>query len=274
MSRNKSLILLALAAIGFSIGGLFIKSVAWSPLAIAGTRSAIAAVVILLCIGKPRFTWSKPQLIGAFSYMATVICFVLATKLTTAANAILLQYTMPLFIAFFSYYFLRERVTRADWLTILVIFCGMVLFFFDNLNTHGMVGNLIAILAGASFASCTICIRMQKDSSPLETTLLGNLFTALVAVPFWFQGLPDAVSCFNLLILGVFQLGLPYVAYTLALKKVEALEASLVAVIEPVLNPLWVLVFVGEAPGIWAVIGGSIVLISSVGRCIYREKNG
>ena len=82
MSRNKSLILLALAAIGFSIGGLFIKSVAWSPLAIAGTRSAIAAVVILLCIGKPRFTWSKPQLIGAFSYMATVICFVLATKLT------------------------------------------------------------------------------------------------------------------------------------------------------------------------------------------------
>lgn len=272
LTRKKAMVLLILAAIGFSIGGLFIKSVNWHPLAIAGTRSAIASLVILLCLGKPKFTWSKPQLFGAFSYMTTVICFVIATKLTTAANAILLQYTMPIYIALFGYYFLKEKTAKADWVTIFFVFCGMLLFFVDSLSTEGMIGNLFAILAGVSFASCTICLRLQKDESPLETTLLGNLLTSLVAIPFFMQGLPDVTSCINLVILGVFQLGLPYICYTLALTRVKALDASLIAVIEPILNPIWVVIFMEESPGFWAFIGGFIVIAATSIRCLQGEK--
>ena len=140
------------AGILWSFGGLLIKWVDWSPLAISGGRSGIAALVFLAYLRRPRFTWSPVQLGAAVAYSATVITFVVANKLTTAANAILLQYTAPIYAALLGWWFLRERVTWRDWLTMGVVSGGMALFFIDKLSLGGMWGNLLAMLSGVTWA--------------------------------------------------------------------------------------------------------------------------
>lgn len=272
LSRERAILFMVAAATLWSIGGVLIKMINWHPLAIAGTRSAIAALVILAFLRKPKFTWSISQVGGALAYAATVILFVTATKLTTAANAILLQYTAPIYVAILGAYFLKEKTTWQDWATICIVLCGMGLFFLDHVSFQGFWGNLCAMLSGVSFAACTMFLRKQKDGSPVETAFLGNVLTALLAVPFWFQGLPDQSSCQGLLLLGVFQLGISYILYTLSMTKLTALEGTLIPVVEPILNPVWVFVFLGERPGGWALLGGTIVLLTVTTRCIWAQK--
>jgi len=197
-----------------------------------------------------------------------VILFVLANKLTTAANAILLQYTSPIYVALFGAWFLGERATRLDWITIFVVIGGMVLFFLDDLTTGGLWGNVCAISSGVTFACVVLCMRKQKNDSPLESIFLGNILTALVGLPFMFEAMPNASSWVGLLLSGVFQLGLSHVLYAAAIKHIAALESILIAVIEPILNPLWVLLIMGETPGPWALLGGFIVLVSVTIRCV------
>ena len=258
---------LALAAsVLWSSGGLLIKWVAWNPLAISGARSAIATVVLLLALRRIRFSWSFAQVGGAVVYAATVILFVIATKLTTSANAILLQYTAPVYAALFGAWFLGERVSWLDWATIAVVIGGMVLFFFDRLTPGGMLGNVFAIASGVTYAGLVTLLRKQKDASPLESVLMGNVLTALIGLPFMLQGAPGGASWIGLIFLGVFQLGLSYVLYSSAIKHITVLEAILVSVIEPILNPVWVYLVMGEAPGRWALVGGLIVLIGMAAR--------
>ena len=152
MNRRTAVIYLFLAALCWSLGGVLIKGVVWHPLAISGVRSFIAAVLILLVFGRPRFTWSAPQIGGALAYAATSILFVVSTKLTTAANAILLQYTAPAFAALFGIRYLGERPRRSDWITLAAVMAGMVLFFFDRLTLAGLWGNLTALTSGVTFA--------------------------------------------------------------------------------------------------------------------------
>jgi drug/metabolite transporter (DMT)-like permease len=260
--RYKAISFVMVAAILWSSGGLLIKWVSWSPIAIAGARSAIAALVLLVALRRPRLTFSSAQIYGAIAYTATVILFVLANKLTTAANAILLQYTAPVYTALFGAWFLGERATRFDWITILVVIGGMVLFFLDDLATGGFWGNVCAISSGVTFASFIVLMRRQKNESPLECVFLGNILTALIGFPFMFEAMPSASSWIGLVLLGVFQLGLSHALYAVAIKHVTALEAMLISVIEPILNPLWVFLIMGEAPGPWALVGGLIVLVS------------
>ena len=258
---------LALAAsILWSSGGLLIKWVSWNPLAISGARSAIAAVVLLLALRRIRFSWSFAQVGGAVVYAATVMLFVAATKLTTSANAILLQYTAPVYAALFGAWFLGERVSWLDGATIAVVIGGMVLFFFDRLTPGGMLGNALAIASGVTYAGLVTFLRKQKDASPLESILMGNILTALLGLPFMLQGAPGGASWIGLILLGVFQLGLSYVLYSSAIKHITVLEAILVSVIEPILNPVWVYLAMGEAPGRWALAGGTIVLIGMAAR--------
>jgi len=250
------------ASVLWSSGGLLIKWVSWSPLAIAGARSAIAAVVLLVALRHPHFSWSFAQVGGAVVYTTTVILFVVATKLTTAANAILLQYTAPVYAALFGAWFLGERVAWLDWVIIAAVLGGMTLFFLDRLTPGGLWGNICAIASGVSYAGLVTFLRKQKSGSPLESILIGNLLTALVGLPFMLQGPPGGASWVGLIFLGVFQLGLSYVLYSTAIKYITALEAILVAVVEPILNPLWVFLLIGEAPGRWALLGGTVVLIA------------
>jgi len=272
--KTKAIIYLIITALLWSSGGLLIKMVTWNPVAIAGTRSAIAGLVILAFRRRMTFNWGFAQVGGALCYAATVILFVMATKLTTAANAILLQYSAPIYVAILSYWLLKERITRSDLMTITATSGGMVLFFLDDLSKGGFWGNVSAILSGIAFAGTTLMLRKQKDHSPLESVFLGNILTALIGLPFMVRSMPDAQGWIVLVLLGVFQLGFSYILYAEALKQVTAIEGILIPILEPILNPLWVFLMIGEIPGPWAIIGGIFVLVSVTLRCLSTLKQG
>jgi drug/metabolite transporter (DMT)-like permease len=266
--RHRAIFFLILAAVLWSSGGLFIKSVDWNPVAIAGVRSFIAALVLFAFLRRPNFTWSLPQVGGAIAYSMTVTLFVVSTKLTTAANAILLQYTAPVYVALLGAWFLGEQTEWFDWVIILAVIGGMALFFLDRLTVGNIWGNVCAILSGVSFAFIVLFMRKQKTGSTLETVILGNLLTGLIGLPFMFESAPGAMSWAGLSFLGLIQLGFSYVLYSEAIKHVSAIEAILIPGIEPILNPIWVFLVLGERPGKWAFVGGLIVLISVTIRCV------
>jgi drug/metabolite transporter (DMT)-like permease len=266
--RTRSIILLVITAILWSLGGVLIKSIKLNPVAIAGIRSAIATVVLLIVIKKPKITWSFPQIGAALAYSGTVILFVMANKTTTAANAILLQYTAPIYVALFGAWFLKEKTKIFDWVIIFIVLGGMALFFLDHLSTSGILGNILAAASGVCFGFLAIFMRMQKDGSPLESVLLGNILTAVIGIPFMFNSALTAQGWSMLLIMGVVQLGIPYILYSMAIKHVTALEAILIPIIEPILNPVWVFLMLGEIPGTWAIIGGIIVVAAVTLRCV------
>ena len=137
---------LVAVAVLWSSGGVLIKLIEWNPLAIAGMRSAITAVLIMIVVRKPKFSFSSVQIGGAICFLGTVLCFVSATKLTTAANAILLQYTAPIYTALFAHRFLVEETSWVDWITIAVVLCGVALFFLDDLTLGGYYGNILALV--------------------------------------------------------------------------------------------------------------------------------
>lgn len=266
--RSKAILLLAATAVLWSLGGLLIKLVDAVPLAISGVRSTIAFIILLAVIRKPKFNWSVAQLGAALAYTATTMLFVTATKTTTAANAILLQFTAPVYVAILGMWFLKEKVRLTDWVTIFIVIGGMGLFFLDSLSTKGFWGNICGAASGVSFAFFTVFMRMQKDGSPMESVLLGNLFTAIIGLPFLSQSVPSPSGWTYLVILGVVQLGIPYVLYSIAIKNATALEAILVPVLEPILNPVWVLLAIGEVPSTLTLLGGAVVLMTVTLRCV------
>jgi drug/metabolite transporter (DMT)-like permease len=249
------------AALCWSAGGLLIKWIPWPPLAVASGRGLLAALVLALATRSLRFTWTPVQVGAAVAYALCTIGFVAATKLTTAANAILLQYTAPIWIALFGASVLGERTTRSDWWAVGVTLAGMLLFFADSLRWSGVLGNLIGVASGISFAAMTLLMRKQKQGSVTESIILGNLIAGATGL-FWLVEAPglNASGWVALLALGVIQLGLSYMLYARAIKHVTALEAVLIPVIEPILNPVWVMLFVGERPGPLSLCGGLLVL--------------
>ncbi len=265
-SKPKAIVLLICSAFLWSTAGVLIKWVQWHPLAICGMRSLIAAAVLWIYLRKPHFHWSFAQVGGAVAYAATVLLYVSAVKMTTAANAILLQYTAPAWVAIFSAGFLRERVTRLDWISVGLIFAGMVLFFREGLASVSFLGDLLAVLSGFTIAWMTLFMRKQKDGSSLESALLGNLIAAAVGLPFMFQSAPTAQGWLGIALLGVFQLGLSYIFYTRALKVVTAVEAIIVSTLEPILNPIWAFLLIAERPSAWALAGGALVVLAVTGR--------
>ncbi len=271
MTRRKAVLYLLATALLWSTGGLFIKWIDLHPLALAGLRSAISALFLLAATGRlsprrlrllrqPPFRLSPLSLAAGLSYAGVVILFVLATKLTTAANAIVLQYTAPIFVALFSYGFLGERVSGADWLTIGAVLGGLLLFFVGRLSPAGLWGNLIAIGAGMCFAWLALLLRRQKDASPVESIILGNLLAALICLPFILRARPSPADWLGVLYLGVVQLGAAYLLYSQAVPYVRAVELILIPVIEPLLNPVWVFLALGERPGLWGALGGVVVV--------------
>lgn len=272
--RAKAIFYLLIASILWSTGGMLIKMVDWNPVAIAGSRSGISALLMFAYLRKPKFTKSKVQIAGACFYASTVILFVVANKMTTAANVILLQYTAPIWVAFLGAWILKEKTLRVDWLSILMVSGGMVLFFMGDLGDGALMGNVLAVLSGVFLALTVVFLRLQKDGSQIEMTLLGNVFTFIVSIPFILQSMPDLQSIIGIIILGIFQLGISYILFSLAVRHVSAFEAILIPVIEPVLNPIWVFLATGEQPGELAVLGGLIVVLSVTLRSFYISKMG
>jgi drug/metabolite transporter (DMT)-like permease len=260
--------LLVTAAVLWSLAGVLIKWVSLTGPAVAGYRSAIALPVLLLFFDRRSINFSAAQLVGAVAYAATVTLFVSATKLTTSGNAILLQYTAPIYVALLSGWLLRERVRWFDWAAIAAVLGGMALFFMDGLSASGMTGNLLAVLSGVAYATLVIAMRRQKDGSPAGSAILGNLLTVLVCLPWMVRSAPAGDDWIGLALLGVFQIGLSYVCYSVAIRNVTAMEAILIPVVEPILNPLWVFWFMGEKMGSWALWGGLAVILAVIFRSV------
>ena len=260
MKREKALALLIGAALCWSLGGVLIKWVDWNPMAIAGARSLIAAVFVWFAFPGMKFSWSFYQLAGAGAYAANMVTFVVANKMTTSANAVLLQYTAPAWVAFFSAWFLRERIRRSDWVTISLVMGGVVLFFMDKLTFTGFWGNMVAIASGFSFGWVFLLFRRQKEDGPYGSLFLGNILAGIICLPFMFQGSPGGQGIAVLLLLGIVQLGVAYSLFSVATRYVTAIDAALILLLEPLLNPVWTFLALGEVPGPWALVGGAIIL--------------
>ena len=272
-TRGSAILAVAACALLWSTGGLFVKLITWNPFAIAGIRSLFGGLVILVFLRRPRFTWSFAQIAGAVCYAACMIGFVTANKLTTAANAILLQYTAPVYAAVLGWLILKEKTRALDWVTMAVVIGGMVLFFLDSLTLGGMQGNLLAILSGMFFAGAMVSFRAQKDGSSLESILLSHGITLVVSIPFLWQSAPSLAGWGALAFLGIFQIGLSSILLNYGVKRVTAVQTLLTAVLEPLFNPIWVFLVLGERPGPRALIGGAIILVAVTLRSVISLRS-
>jgi drug/metabolite transporter (DMT)-like permease len=260
-SSHRSAVLLLLAtAVMWSLGGVLVKSIEWPSMAKAGARSAIGCVVLLAWLRRPKFTWSPAQLGAALAYAATVTLFVVANDRTTAANTIFLQYTGPIYVALLSPWVLGERTQRSDWFCIAIALAGIALFFRDQFSPRGLSGIFAALGSGLSYGTMIVLLRKERDASPASALLLGNVITAVCGLPFAIGHPLPASQAGMIVVLGVVQLGLPYLLFSIAIQRVTALEAVLLPMLEPILNPLWVALARGEMPGPWSLAGGSLVL--------------
>ena len=269
MNRKKGIYLLVLTSILWSFSGVCTKFISWNGFAVAGIRGLIAALLLLIVNRRPRLPRSGFQVAAIFSYVGLVVLLILSTKLTTAANAILLQYTAPIYSAILGYFVLKEPVTRHD-ITVLVLI-GLAVFLYDGLADGRMAGNLIALLSGVCYGAMNVFMRKCDKDAPADNIFWGNLLAFVLMLPF--MGRPEitAVNIGIILFMGIFQLGLAYILYSIAIPHVPALEATIITVLEPILNPVWVMLFYGEKPGIRTIIGGAIVLLAISGKDVLRK---
>ncbi|HTN52443.1 MAG TPA: DMT family transporter, partial [Anaeromyxobacter sp.] len=211
----------------------------------------------------------KPRVaLAVGGYAATVILFAIANKLTTAANAIFIQDTAPLWVLLLSPALLGERPSRGELLAVPVYGLGLGLFFLDELSAGQLTGNLVALASGVAFALSILGLRRIRHEGP-SALLWGNLLAAAIALPLWPAGpAPRPLDLGLLLFLGVFQLGLSYVCFSRGLARTPAVEASLLVLLEPVLNPVWTFLLAGERPGPWALAGGAVVLAATAWRTL------
>ena len=270
--RRQAIFFLVLTALLWSSSGLLIKIMGWQALSILSARSMIAIVVFWVYLRHLKFRWTHLQVAGAIGYAGAQMLFIMATKLTTAANAIFLQYTSPIYIILLGYWWLGERPQPADWISLFVIFAGLLLFFGDHLSFNGFSGNVLAALSGVAMAVMVLCMRRQKDGVPAHTVLLGNILSALIGLPFLLQEVWTLSSLGIVSYLGTFQIGLSFVFYSIAIKHVPALESTLILSIEPILNPLWVFLVIGEAPGRVALIGSMLVFGAVTARAMISAR--
>ncbi len=261
-------LLLLAAAVLWSTAGAAIKACGLDAWQISGGRSLVAAGTILLLVPAARRRPARGDWPVALAYAATVVLFVLATRLTTAANAIFIQDTAPLWVLLLSPRLLGERPGRGELVAAPIFGAGVALFFLDRLSAGQAAGILVALASGVAFALSILGLRLRGDRGP-SVLVLGNLVAAAATLPLWRAGpSPTARDLLLLAYLGVFQLGLAYLCFAAGLRGTPALEASLLVLLEPVLNPVWTFLFVGERPGPWALAGGGIVLAASAWRSL------
>lgn len=264
-------------AVMWSISGIIIKYIDWSPLAIAGGRSLVSAVVVVvfMAASKMKPIINKQVIWAGVSLFGCVTCFVTANKMTTAANAIVLQYIAPAFVLIISAVFLKHKLKKIEIAVVASTFLGIILFFVDEIDFDGMMGNFIAICSGLFMAIMFVFNGKLNLDARMTGILVAHLLTATIGLPIGFATYETVITqqdIMLILLLGVVQLGIPYVLYALAASKISPLSCSLIGMIEPLLNPIWVAIFYGEMPGLFAVLGGVVVIVSVLVHNIWDEK--
>ena len=272
--KNRAMLLMVITAAMWSLGGIFIKLISWNPFLIAGVRSGISGSIMALYMAAThtRFKLNRYSLLAGMGLGCSATLFTIANKLTTAANAIVLQYTAPIFILLISAVFFKEKMQKQDILVVCITMGGMVLFFLDQLSPGNLLGNILGILAGVTLGQMFVMVGRggDDDATRMSGILIAHMITLMIGVPI---GLPQteevaAMEILYVIILGVFQLGIPYVLYGIASRDCPPLACSLIGMLEPLLNPVWVAIFIGEVPGPFALAGAVIIIATVTWWCI------
>src|SRR5256714_4899453 len=275
---SSPLLLVLGAAILWSTGGLFIKATHLSAFELSFGRSLLAAVTIAIFTRKEGFGINPISAVTSILYAALLILFVLATKLTTAANAIFLQYTAPVYVLILEPLFYKEKFRGRDFVTVATCIAGMSLFFVGKLRPQDVTGNLFALASGVCFALFFLLLRhsQARDVNRASSAIYGNLIALVVCAPAFFSAMQRGISAADfgcITYLGIVQIGFAYLLFTLAMARgVRSLDASIIGYVEPVLNPVWVFLFIGERPSGWAIIGGTIIIASVLVHTLRQAK--
>jgi drug/metabolite transporter (DMT)-like permease len=261
------IILMVIFSFFDSTAGLFIKLLNWSPFVIAGLRSllAFAALFIIYKLQGRNVRLSLMSFLGGCIISIMFITFVVATQMTTAANAVMLQYSNPVFILLIAFFFYGQKPGKSDIIVVALVLCGVFLMFQTSYGKGGMIGNALAVLSGAAFAGMFIFNnRIKSETDNISSILLGHLITFIICVPFLFL-FPPQISVRNIssiVALGLLQQTIPFILYAKAIRLSTPLVLSLVTMLGPVLNPFLVWIFIGENPSIFTLFGGFLILIS------------
>ncbi|HOY11643.1 MAG TPA: DMT family transporter [Saprospiraceae bacterium] len=270
--RTKGIIATVFAAVFFSTAGLVIKILPQSAFSILFFRSLFCFLLFLMIFRKKALKVNKLSLIGAgLFYVPLVICFVLATKLTTAANAIFLQYAAPAFVLLLEPKLLKIKLKGINIFTVVVCLSGMTLFFIDQLEKpDNWWGIILAVASAFALAGLIIVQKMNHSDYLIPTITYGNLFVVLIMFPIVVQETPpNYLQLSYMAFLGFVQLGVGYLFFTYGQKHISAIESALIAMLEPILNPMWVMIGYGEKPGGWAILGGLIIILALVFRMVF-----
>ena len=277
MTKNKAILQILLCSALWSIAGIFMKKIPWSGFAIASIRSLFAGgvVAVYMQVKKMRPKLNRRSILSGIALCATLTLFSLANKMTTAANAIVLQFTDPIWIILISALLFRKKFQKADIIAVALTFIGIALFFADGISAGNTAGNLVALASGLTFGLYYISLGESSEQERMYAVLIGHILTFLVGLPFVFMTDPENItlqSNLYIVILGVLQLGIPYVLLAHASGWCPPLVCSLLGVLEPLLNPVWVAIFDGEVPGLLALVGAVIVIATITVWCVYNGK--
>lgn len=250
-----------LASICFSIGGLCVKVIPWSPFAINGARNLIGAAVIglFIIITHHKVIINRPVIIGALSTIGVTTLFAVSNKMTTAANAIILQYTAPVFVMIFMAVIFHVRPKKRDIITCISVFAGICLFFIDGLKTGNLAGDMIAVLSGVCYAG-VFMMNTADGADPVSSCFLGQLAAGILFTPLCMKETVFTVPVMvTVLILGAVQVGLAYIFLTYGISRIDPVAGVLITSMEPILNPVWVALFYGEMISPLSAVGAVIV---------------
>ncbi len=257
------------AAFLWSTGGLFIKWTSLSGLELSFYRSFFALITVAFLTRREGFGLNGITVAAAILYAVLVILFVIATKQTTAANAIFLQYTAPVYLLILEPIVYKEKFRGRDLITVLVCLGGMALFFVGQLRPQDVTGNLMALASGFFFALYFLLLRHPKvrEVNRASSVIYGNLLCLLICAPWGLAALSSVGGhdLLSVMYLGIIQLGVSYVLFTLGMTRgVRSLDAGIICYIEPVLNPVWVFLVLSERPSRWALLGGAIIITAVI----------
>lgn len=264
--ERAALLQMLLCTLLWSTSGLLVKLTPWNPLVLAGCRSIMTGIVMGLYMRARhmRLIRSRQSFAIAAALMATYITYLPAIKLTTAANAIVLEYTAPVYVLLFGAIFRKQALRRGDVLAVLLTIAGVALCFVDQIGGGSLLGNLLGLLSGVCFGVMFLLSGGADEETRMSGMLLSQVLMGLLFAPLAFV-YDTPVTTVNLLLvvlLGVVQLGIPNILYSLSVRYVSPLTCSLVSSVQPLINPLWVYLALGERPGKYAFIGGAVVLVT------------